>query len=89
MLLLALVLALALLGLAALAVFGLPWLLVGDRAVEDFEERSDQKVFAGLLGTAFLAILAVPVAADGLIFAAQHAHVFAETVLGVPARFWS
>ncbi len=89
MMLLALSTAGLLLAFAAFAAFGLPWLVMGNRAFEEFPERKDQQMMAGMLATAAVALACLPLLNAALISAAPQMQVFAETVLGVPSRFWS
>ena len=89
MMILALSTAGLLLGFTAFAAFGLPWLVMGNRAFEEFSERRDQQVMAAMLGTAAIAVASLPLVSSALISAAPQMQVFAETVLGVPERFWS
>lgn len=89
MLLFALILAGLLLAFAAFAAFGLPWLIAGNRAFEEFSERRDQQVMAAMLGTAAVLVASVPLVHGGLEAAAPQLQLFAQTVLGVPERFWS
>lgn len=78
-----------LLAFSAFAAFGLPWLVMGNRAFEEFSERRDQQMMAGVLGTAAIAMACFPLMHAALISASPQLQVFAETVLGVPDRFWS
>lgn len=78
-----------LLGLAAFAVFGLPWLVMGNRAFEEFSERRDQHVMAGMLVSAAVLMACMPLISSVLIAAGPQLQLFAETVLGKPDRFWS
>ena len=78
-----------LLAFCAFAVFGLPWLVMGNRAFEEFPERRDQQLMAGILGTAALALACLPLVHSSLVSAGPHLQLFAETVLAVPERFWS
>ncbi|ABI78642.1 hypothetical protein HNE_3532 [Hyphomonas neptunium ATCC 15444] len=78
-----------LLAFSAFAAFGLPWLVMGNRAFEEFPERRDQQMMAGVLGTAAVALACLPLLNAALISAGPQLQVFAETVLGVPERFWS
>ena len=89
MMLLALSTAGLLLAFAAFAAFGLPWLVMGNRAFEEFPERKDQQMLAGMLATAAGTLACLPLLNAALISAAPQMQVFAETVLGVPSRFWS
>lgn len=89
MMLLALSLAGLLLGFAAFAVFGLPWLVMGNRAFEEFRERRDQQLMAGIFATVAITLASLPFVNAALISAAPQLQVFAETILGVPERFWS
>lgn len=89
MLTLALILAFLLLAVSALAAFGVPYLVMGPRAFEEFGERPDMQVMAAGFGMAAVVVAALPFAATGLISASPQMQVFAETVLGVPGRIWS
>lgn len=89
MLTLALILAALLLVFSALAAFGLPYMVMGPRAFEEFGERPDLQVMATGFGVAVIGAAALPIAATGLISAAPQMQVFAETILGVPERIWS
>ena len=82
---LALLVAGLLLAFAAFAAFGLPYMVMGPRAFEEFGERTDLQAMAAGLALA----AALPFAASGLISAAPQMQVMAETLLGVPQRFWS
>ena len=81
----ALLIACLLLAFAAFAAFGLPYMVMGPRAFEEFGERRDLQAMATGLALA----AALPFAASGLISAAPQMQVMAETLLGVPQRFWS
>lgn len=74
-----------LLAFAAFAAFGLPYMVLGPRAFEEFGERTDLQAMAAGLALA----AALPFAASGLISGAPQMQVMAETLLGVPQRFWS
>ena len=89
MMLLALSTAGLLLAFAAFAAFGLPWLVMGNRAFEEFPERKDQQMMAGMLATAAGAPDCLPLLNAALISRAPQREGFAETVLVGPARFWS
>jgi hypothetical protein len=89
MLLIALSTAGLLLAFSAFAAFGLPWLVMGNRAFEEFSERRDQQMMAGVLGTAAVALACIPLLHSALVSASLHLQLFAETVMGVPDRFWS
>lgn len=89
MMMLALLLAGLLLAFAALAAFGLPYLVMGNRAFEDLGERRDLKVLAAGFGALAVIVVALPFAASGLISGAPQMQVSAETLPGVPHRFWS
>lgn len=78
-----------LLGFAAFAAFGMPWILMGNRAFDDFSKRRDQQMLAGVLGFAAVMAASLPVISAALASAAPQLQVFAQTVLGVPERFWS
>jgi hypothetical protein len=78
-----------LLAFSAFAAFGLPWLVMGNRAFEEFSERRDQQMMAGVLGTAAVTLACVPLLHSALVSASPHLQLFAETVMGVPDRFWS
>lgn len=78
-----------LLAFSAFAAFGLPWLVMGNRAFEEFSERQDQHLMAGILGTAAVALASLPLLNAALISASPQLQLFAETVLAVPERFWS
>lgn len=85
MMTLALLVAGLLLAFAAFAAFGLPYMVMGPRAFEEFGERTDLQAMAAGLALA----AALPFAASGLISAAPQMQVMAETLLGVPQLFWS
>ncbi len=89
MVLIALILAGLLLAASAIMLFGVPWLMMGPRAFDDFRHRADQRALAGIMATAVTAAAILPFAVSALISSADHMQVFAETILGVPARFWS
>ena len=74
-----------LLAFAAFAAFGLPYMVLGPRAFEEFGERTDLQAMAAGLALA----AALPFAASRLISGAPQMQVMAETLLGVPQRFWS
>jgi len=78
-----------LLGFAAFAAFGMPWILMGNRAFDDFRQRRDQQMLAGVLGFAAVMAASLPLIHAALASAAPQLQVFAQTVLGVPERFWS
>src|SRR3990167_367709 len=88
MLLLVLILAGLMFAFAAFAAFGLPYLVMGPRAFEEFGERTDLQAMAAGFGVVALGAAALPFAATGLISAAPQMQVFAETILGVPERVW-
>jgi hypothetical protein len=89
MMMLAILLALLLLAFSAFAAFGLPYLVMGPRAFEEFGERADLQTMAAVAGAAVVAAAALPFAATGLISAAPQLQVFAETILGATSRYWS
>lgn len=89
MLMIALILAGLLLAFAAFAAFGVPYLVMGPRAFEEFAERPDLQALAAGFGAALVLAAALPFAATALISAGPQMQVFAETVLGVPERVWS
>jgi hypothetical protein len=63
----ALVLAVLLLAFAAFAVFGLPYMVMGPRALEEFAERAESQVLAGILAAVALFVSVMPFAAPALI----------------------
>lgn len=89
MMTLAILLAVLLLAFSAFAAFGLPWLVMGPRAFEEFGERADMQAMSVVAGVAMVAVLALPFAATGLISAPPQLQVFAETILGAASRDWS
>ncbi len=88
MLTIALLLAGLLLAFSGFAAFGVPYLVMGPRAFEEFGERADLQAMAAGFGAALILAAALPFAATGLISAAPQMQVFAETILGVPERVW-
>jgi hypothetical protein len=86
---LVLLLAGLLLAFAAFAAFGLPYLVMGDRAFEDMGERRDLKVLAAGFGAVAVILAALPFAASGLISEAPQMQVSAEPLQGVPQRYRS
>jgi hypothetical protein len=89
MMLLALVLSGLLLAFAAFAAFGLPYLVMGARAFEEFGERPDAQAIACVLAAAAALIAALPLVAPALISPGPQVQVFAETVLGAASPFRS
>ncbi len=89
MMMLAFVLAVLLLAFAAFAAFGLPYMVMGPRAFEEFAERRDAQVMAVTLALAAGFVAAAAFAGPALISGAPQVQVFAETVLGAASRFWS
>jgi len=89
MMTLALVLAVLLLAFAAFAAFGLPYMVMGPRAFEEFAERRDAQVMAAALAVAAGFVAASAFAGPALISAAPQVQVFAETVLGAASRIRS
>lgn len=88
MMMIALVLAGVLLACAAVAAFGVPYLVMGPRAFEEFSERPDLQALAAGFGAALVLSAALPFAASALISSGPQMQVFAETILGVPERVW-
>ena len=89
MMTMSLILAAILLAFSAIAAFGVPYLVMGPRAFEEFGDRADLQAMAAGFAVAVIAIAALPFAATGLISAAPQMQVFAETILGVPDRVGS
>jgi succinate dehydrogenase/fumarate reductase cytochrome b subunit len=89
MMLLALVLSGLLLAFAAFAAVGLPYLVMGARAFEEFGERPDAQAIACVLAAAAALIAALPFVAPALISPGPQVQVFAETVLGAASPFRS
>lgn len=89
MMMLAILLAFLLLAFSAFAAFGLPYLVMGPRAFEEFGERADMQTMAAVAGAAVVTAAALPFAATGLISVAPQLQVFAETILGATSRYWS
>jgi hypothetical protein len=67
MMVFALVLAVLLLAFAAFAVFGLPYMVMGPRAFEEFAERADSQVLTGILAAVTLCVSVMPLAVPALI----------------------
>jgi hypothetical protein len=67
MMVFALVLAVLLLAFAAFAVFGLPYMVMGPRAFEEFAERADSQVLTGILAAVTLFVSVMPLAVPALI----------------------
>lgn len=67
MMIFALVLAVLLLAFAAFAVFGLPYMVMGPRAFEEFAERADSQVLTGILAAVTLFVSVMPFAVPALI----------------------
>lgn len=63
----ALVLAGLLLAFAAFAAFGLPYMVMGPRAFEEFAERAESHVLTGILAAVALFVAVLPFAAPALI----------------------
>ncbi len=63
----ALVLAVLLLAFAAFAVFGLPYMVMGPRAFEEFAERAESQVLTGILAAGILFVSVMPFAVHALI----------------------
>lgn len=89
MMLFALVLSALLLAFAAFAAFGLPYMVMGARAFEEFGERPDAQAMAGVLAAAAALIAALPFVAPVLISPGPQVQVPAETVLGAASPFRS
>ncbi|MBK8197995.1 MAG: hypothetical protein IPK75_06465 [Acidobacteria bacterium] len=89
MLTLALLLAGLLLAFSAFAAFGVPYLVMGPRAFEEFAERPDLQALVAGFGAALVLAASLPFAATALISAGPQMQVFAETLLGVPDRVWA
>ncbi|MBA3068639.1 MAG: hypothetical protein FP825_09170 [Hyphomonas sp.] len=89
MLTFAIILAVVLLAFSAFAAFGVPYLVMGPRAFEEFGERPDAQLLAATLLTAAALVAMLPFAGGALISAAPQMQVIAETILGVPERIWS
>jgi hypothetical protein len=82
MMIFALVLAVLLLAFAAFAAFGLPYMVMGPRAFEEFGERRDVQAMAGVLAAAASIAVLLPFFAAALISVAPQVQVFAETAMG-------
>jgi hypothetical protein len=67
MMIFALVLAVLLLAFAAFAVFGLPYMVMGPRAFEEFAERAESQVLTGILAAVTLFVSVMPFAVPALI----------------------
>jgi magnesium-transporting ATPase (P-type) len=67
MLTFAIFLAVLLLAFAAFAAFGLPYMVMGPRAFEEFRERVESQVLTGILAAVALFVSVVPFAAPALI----------------------
>lgn len=80
---------LTVLALLAARAFLLPYLVWGPQAFDDFASRDDQKLLAGVLASAAIALACLPLVTSVLISSEAQMQVFAETILGVPGRFWS
>lgn len=89
MLILALVLAGFLLAFAAFSAFGLPYMIMGARAFEEFGDRPDAQALAGMLASAALLVAALPFVAPALISEGPQVQVVAETVTGATFPSWS
>jgi hypothetical protein len=63
----ALGLAVLLLAFAAFADFGLPYMVMGPRAFEEFAERAESQVLTGILAAGALFVSVMPFAAPALI----------------------
>lgn len=82
MMILALVLAGLLLAFTAFAAFGLPYMVMGARAFEEFGDRPDAQALAGMLAAAAMLVAALPFVAPALISEGPQVQVVAETVTG-------
>ena len=89
MMILAIVFAGLLLAFAAFAAFGLPYMLMGVRAFEEFGDRPDAQAMAGVLAAAAALIPALPFVAPALISPGLQVQEVAETVLGAASPFRS
>lgn len=81
--------AILLFAFSAASIFGLPWLLMGRRAFEEWPERRDQQALAFALSSLFMTAALFLTLPSALASAAPQIQMFAETVLGTSARFWS
>ncbi len=72
-----------LLTIAASLVFGLPYLLFGQRAFDGFTERPAYCVMGGLLCGAALALFCAPIVTSGLISGGETALFFADNLVGL------
>ena len=79
-------LAVFLLVISGFCLFGLPWLMMGPRAVDQFAERAEQQVMGALLVAAAISLVLAPFFASGLISDAARVQVFAETLTGFTGR---
>lgn len=68
---------------AAGLVFGLPYLLFGQRAFDGFTERPEYRVMGGLIATATLALVCAPIVTAGLISSGETALMFADNLVGL------
>lgn len=81
-----LILAALLLAFAGFCVFGLSYMLTGPRMFDELAGNREQQVLGGVILTAAIALICLPVLAPVLIFPASHAQVFADTFTGqIPA----
>ena len=86
MMLILFTLAALLIAFSGFCMFGLPFMLMGPRAVDQFMERTDQQVMAACLAAAAISLVLAPFISPGLISDASQAQVFAETLTGFIGR---
>jgi hypothetical protein len=86
MLLILFTLAALLIAFSGFCMFGLPYMLMGPRAFDQFVERVDQQVMAACLVAAAISLVLLPFSASGLISNGSHVQVFSETLTGFIGR---
>jgi hypothetical protein len=82
---LALVFSVLLVAFAAFTAFGLPYMVIGRRAFEDFEERKDQQAMLAVLVAVASLVAALPFAAPALISEAPQVQLIAQINPGASA----
>jgi hypothetical protein len=74
------------LAFSAFCMFGLPYMLMGPRMLDQLAERADQKVMASVLVAAAISLVLLPFLGSGLISDGSHVQVFAGTLTGFTGR---
>ncbi|MAN47301.1 MAG: hypothetical protein GYB49_13430 [Alphaproteobacteria bacterium] len=77
-----LIFAALLIAFAAFCAFGLPYMLIGPRMLDEWRDNREQQIMGGVIVGAIMLLVVSPFASSALISATAQVQVMADTFVG-------